>query len=156
LPNEFPPFRLERKASLCKPPTKYHSFRRAIRRVEYVRPKPVQCISVAHPNQLYVTDHFVATHNTVVALWALLCAVQTGMQGAIMAPTGVLAAQHGIHRGGRGGPLGGGGGLFGGPRVEVLTAATTGASRQRILDGGAAGEVHPLARTPPLLPAGGG
>jgi ATP-dependent DNA helicase RecG len=154
LPNEFPPFRLERKASLCKPLTKYHSFRRAIRRVEYVRRKPVQCISVAHPNQLYVTDHFVATHNTVVALWALLCAVQTGMQGAIMAPTEVLADQHGINLRGLLEPLGEGGGLFGGPRVEVLTAATTGASRQRILDGVAAGEVDLLVGTHALLSEG--
>src|SRR4029453_504972 len=135
LPNEFPPFRLERKASLCKPPTKYHSFRRAIRRVEYVRPKPVQCISVAHPNQLYVTDHFVATHNTVVALWALPGAAHPGVRGAIMAPTEGLADQHGITLRGLLEPLGEGGGLFGGPRVEAVRAGATGARRKRILDG---------------------
>ncbi|HSK36285.1 MAG TPA: LAGLIDADG family homing endonuclease, partial [Actinomycetota bacterium] len=33
LPNEFPPFRLDRKAHLCRPLTRYHSFRRGIRRV---------------------------------------------------------------------------------------------------------------------------
>ena len=154
LPNEYPPFRLERKARLWKPLTKYHSFRRGIRRVEYVRPKPVQCISVAHPNQLYVTDHFVATHNTVVALWALLCAVQSGMQGAIMAPTEVLADQHGINLRGLLEPLGEGGGLFGGPRVEVLTAATTGASRQRVLEGVASGEVDLVVGTHALLSEG--
>jgi ATP-dependent DNA helicase RecG len=154
LPSEYPPFRLERKARLWRPLTNYHSFRRAIRRVEYVRPKPVQCISVAHPNQLYVTDHFVATHNTVVALWALLCAVQSGAQGAIMAPTEVLADQHGINLRALLEPLGEGGGLFGGPRVEVLTAATTGAARQRILDGVAAGEVDLLVGTHALLSEG--
>jgi ATP-dependent DNA helicase RecG len=154
LPNEYPPFRLERKACLWKPLTKYHSFRRAIRRVEYVRPKPVQCISVAHPNQLYVTDDFVATHNTLVALWTLLCAVQSGVQGAIMAPTEVLADQHGINLRGLLEPLGEGGGLFGGPRVEVLTAATTGAARQRVLDGVAAGEVDLLVGTHALLSEG--
>jgi ATP-dependent DNA helicase RecG len=154
LPNEFPPFRLERKAVRWRPLTKDHSFRRAVRRIEYVRPKPVQCISVAHPNQLYVTDHFVATHNTVVALWTLLCAVQSGMQGAIMAPTEVLADQHGINLRALLEPLGEGGGLFGGPRVEVLTAATTGAARQRILDGVAAGEVDLLVGTHALLSEG--
>jgi ATP-dependent DNA helicase RecG len=154
LPNDYPPFRLERKARLVKPLTRYHSFRRAIRRIEYVRPKPVQCISVAHPSQLYITDHFVATHNTVVALWTLLCAVQSGMQGAIMAPTEVLADQHGINLRGLLEPLGEGGGLFGGPRVEVLTAATTGAARQRILDGVAAGEVDLLVGTHALLSEG--
>jgi ATP-dependent DNA helicase RecG len=154
LPNEYPPFRLERKARLWRPLTKYHSFRRGIRRIEYVRPKPVQCISVAHPNQLYVTDHFVATHNTLVALWTLLCAVQTGTQGAIMAPTEVLADQHGINLRGLLEPLGEGGGLFGGPRVEVLTAATTGAARQRVLEGVAAGEVDLLVGTHALLSEG--
>ncbi|HYN16664.1 MAG TPA: DEAD/DEAH box helicase, partial [Actinomycetes bacterium] len=76
----------------------------------------------------------VGSGKTLVALWALLCAVESGMQGAIMAPTEVLADQHGINLRGLLEPLGEGGGLFGGPRVEVLTAATTGAARQRILD----------------------
>jgi ATP-dependent DNA helicase RecG len=154
LPNEYPPFRLQRKARLCKPPTKYHSFRRGIRRIEYVRPEPVQCISVAHANQLYVTDHFVATHNTVVALWALLCAVQSGMQGAMMAPTEVLADQHGINLRALLEPLAEGGGLFGGPRVEVLTAATTGSARERILAGVADGEVDLVVGTHALLSEG--
>ena len=154
LPNDYLPFRLERKARLWKPLTKYHSFRRAIRRVEYVRPKPMQCISVAHPNQLYVTDHFVATHNTLVALWCLLCAVQSGMQGAIMAPTEVLADQHGINLRALLEPLGEGGGLFGGPRVEVLTAATTGATRERVLAGVESGEVDLVVGTHALLSEG--
>jgi ATP-dependent DNA helicase RecG len=89
-----------------------------------------------------------------VALWALLCAVQSGMQGAIMAPTEVLADQHGINLRGLLEPLGEGGGLFGGPRVEVLTAATTGAARQRILDATAAGEVDLLVGTHALLSEG--
>ena len=96
----------------------------------------------------------VGVGKTVVALWALLCAVQSGMQGAIMAPTEVLADQHGINLRGLLEPLGEGGGLFGGPRVEVLTAATTGASRQRILDGVAAGEVDLLVGTHALLSEG--
>jgi ATP-dependent DNA helicase RecG len=154
LPNDYPPFRLRRKADLFKPLPKHHHFRRAIRRIEYVGPRPVQCISVAHPNQLYVTDHFAVTHNTVVSLWALLCAVQSGAQGAIMAPTEVLADQHGINLRALLEPLGEGGGLFGGPRVEVLTAATTGANRQRILEGVAAGEVDLLVGTHALLSEG--
>jgi ATP-dependent DNA helicase RecG len=154
LPNLFRPFRLGRKARLCRPLTKYHSFRRAIRRVEYVGPKAVQCISVSHPNQLYVTDYFAATHNTLVALWCLLCAVQSGMQGAIMAPTEVLADQHGINLRALLQPLGEGGGLFGGPRVEVLTAATTGAARERVLAGVAGGEVDLVVGTHALLSEG--
>jgi len=154
LPNEYPPFRLRRKADLLRPLTKYHQFRRAIRSIQYVGPRPVQCISVAHPNQLYVTDNFAVTHNTLVALWTLLCAVQSGIQGAIMAPTEVLADQHGINLRGLLEPLGEGGGLFGGPRVEVLTAATTGASRQRVLEGVASGEVDLVVGTHALLSEG--
>jgi ATP-dependent DNA helicase RecG len=96
----------------------------------------------------------VGSGKTLVALWALLCAVQSGMQGAIMAPTEVLADQHGINLRGLLEPLGEGGGLFGGPRVEVLTAAITGAARQRILEGVAAGEVDLLVGTHALLSEG--
>jgi ATP-dependent DNA helicase RecG len=96
----------------------------------------------------------VGSGKTLVALWALLCAVQSGMQGAIMAPTEVLADQHGINLRGLLEPLGEGGGLFGGPRVEVLTAGITGAARQRILEGVAAGEVDLLVGTHALLSEG--
>ncbi|MEO6089922.1 MAG: helicase-related protein, partial [Umezawaea sp.] len=67
---------------------------RAIREVEFVGRKPVQCISIAHRDQLYVTDHFVVTHNTMVALRAMLQVVDSGRQAAMLAPTEVLAAQH--------------------------------------------------------------
>ena len=96
----------------------------------------------------------VGSGKTIISLWTLLCAVQSGMQGAIMAPTEVLADQHGINLRGLLEPLGEGGGLFGGPRVEVLTAATTGAARQRILDAVAAGEVDLLVGTHALLSEG--
>lgn len=32
--------------------------------VEYVRDEPVQCISVDHPDHLYITDNMIPTHNT--------------------------------------------------------------------------------------------
>jgi ATP-dependent DNA helicase RecG len=94
LPNEFSPFRLKRKADLVKVRTKYVAPVRAIRAVEHIGRKPVQCISIAHPDQLYVTDHFVVTHNTLVALRAMLQTVDAGKQAAMLAPTEVLAAQH--------------------------------------------------------------
>lgn len=74
--------------------TEYEKPVRAIRAVEFAGRKPVQCISIAHPDQLYVTDHFVVTHNTMVALRAMLQAVDAGRQSAMLAPTEVLAAQH--------------------------------------------------------------
>jgi ATP-dependent DNA helicase RecG len=96
----------------------------------------------------------VGSGKTLVALWCLLCAVQSGMQGAIMAPTEVLADQHGINLRALLQPLGEGGGLFGGPRVEVLTAATTGAARERVLAGVADGEVDLVVGTHALLSEG--
>ncbi|HEU4397035.1 MAG TPA: ATP-dependent DNA helicase RecG [Actinomycetota bacterium] len=96
----------------------------------------------------------VGSGKTLVALWDLLCAVQSGMQGAIMAPTEVLADQHGINLRALLAPLGEGGGLFGGPRVEVLTAATTGSSRERVLAGVAGGDVDLVVGTHALLSEG--
>jgi ATP-dependent DNA helicase RecG len=156
LPNEYPPFRLERKARLFKPRTKYQHFRRAIRRIEYIGQQPVQCISVSHPNQLYITDHFTVTHNTLVALWLLLAAVQSGFQGAIMAPTEVLADQHFINLRALLEPLGEGGGLFGGPRLALLTASTSASTRQRLLAEVAAGDVDIVVGTHALLSEGVG
>jgi ATP-dependent DNA helicase RecG len=94
LPPEYRPFRLRRKAELLKPRTKYADPAKAIIGIERVGRQSVQCISVKHPNQLYVTDHFTTTHNTVVALYAMLRAVESGHQAALMAPTETLAEQH--------------------------------------------------------------
>jgi hypothetical protein len=63
LPGHLNPFRLIRKADKYRPRIKY-PIRRAITRVEPCGRKPMQCISVAHPSQLYVTSDFVVTHNT--------------------------------------------------------------------------------------------
>ena len=108
----------------------------------------------------------VGSGKTLVSLQMLLAAVQSGFQGAIMAPTEVLADQHfinlralldGLDQAGRtseqptsDGRLFG----FAGPRVEVLTAATTGAARERLLAAVAAGEVDILVGTHALLSEG--
>ncbi|MGV4988289.1 helicase-related protein [Streptomyces sp. NRAIS4] len=94
LPDGYPPFRLTRKAERVGPRPKDDTFRRGIRSVEHVGRKPVQCISVAHPGHAYVTDHFTVTHNTMVALRAMLAVVDAGGQAAMLAPTEVLAQQH--------------------------------------------------------------
>ncbi|MEU9391513.1 helicase-related protein [Streptomyces sp. NPDC048324] len=94
LPDEYAPFRLTRKAERVHPRPKYNTFRRGVRAVEYVGRKPVQCISVAHPSRAYVTDNFTVTHNTMVALRAMLATVDAGGQAAMLAPTEVLAQQH--------------------------------------------------------------
>ncbi|UUU25166.1 helicase-related protein [Streptomyces sp. DSM 40750] len=94
LPEEHAPFRLTHKADRVRARPKDNTFRRGIRAVEQVGRKPVQCISVAHPSRAYVTDNFTVTHNTMVALRAMLATVDAGGQAAMLAPTEVLAQQH--------------------------------------------------------------
>ncbi|MEV0173996.1 helicase-related protein [Streptomyces sp. NPDC050803] len=94
LPDEHTPFRLTHKAEGLRPRPEHNTFRRGITAVEYVGRKPVQCISVAHPSHAYVTDNFTVTHNTMVALRAMLATVDAGGQAAMLAPTEVLAQQH--------------------------------------------------------------
>lgn len=71
LPAGFAPFRLSRKANLYVGRSKY-PLRRAIVRIEPGVMKPMQCISVAHERQLYVTENFVVTHNTLVMVSAAM------------------------------------------------------------------------------------
>ncbi|WP_336050034.1 helicase-related protein [Streptomyces sp. CA2R101] len=111
-------------------------FGRTIRAIEYVGRKPVQCISVRHPDHAYVTDHFTVTHNTMVALRAMLGVVDSGGQAAMLAPTEVLAQQH--HRSitemmgelAEGGMLGG---AEQGTKVVLLTGSMGAAARRQAL-----------------------
>ena len=97
----------------------------------------------------------VGSGKTVVALAALLLAVQGGYQGALMAPTEVLAEQH--HLGSR--PLlskltvASEGSLTGDRpvRVELLTNRTGAADRRHLAEGLRAGEVDIVIGTHALL-----
>ena len=98
----------------------------------------------------------VGAGKTVVAVAALLTAVQGGHQGAFMAPTEVLAEQHlasmrplldGITVPDDGASLFGERPLT----VEVLTNRVTGKERQRVLGALAAGEVDVLVGTHALI-----
>jgi ATP-dependent DNA helicase RecG len=138
LPDEYAPFRLARKAERVRTKPKYNTFRRGIRAVEYVGRKPVQCISVAHPSHAYVTDNFTVTHNTMVALRAMLAVVDAGGQAAMLAPTEVLAQQHHRSITEMMGELAEGGMLGGAERATKVTLLTgsmgTAARRQALLD----------------------
>ncbi len=101
----------------------------------------------------------VGAGKTVVAVVALLTAVQGGHQGAFMAPTEVLADQHFTSIG----PLlegitvpDDGASLFGERplTIELLTNKVTGKERQRILAALAAGEVDLLVGTHALIQEG--
>jgi ATP-dependent DNA helicase RecG len=74
----------------------------------------------------------VGSGKTVVALAALLAAMQSGHQGALMVPTEVLAEQHFAAVRALLGDLEGLGGMAGGEvRVELLTSRVKGGSRGR-------------------------
>jgi RecG-like helicase len=72
---------------------KTFSYNKKIVSLKYVGEKETQCIKIDHPQSLYITDNFTATHNTVVATLTLLGAIESGQQAALMAPTEILATQ---------------------------------------------------------------
>lgn len=106
----------------------------------------------------------VGAGKTVVAVSALLVAVQGGHQGALMAPTEVLAEQHALVvralLDGFAVASSGGDDLFsvaGGERelrVELLTNRTSAAERRRILDGLSSGAVDLVIGTHALIQEG--
>ena len=81
----------------------------------------------------------VGAGKTVVALMALLCAVEAGGQGVMMAPTEILARQHlqGLK------PLAEAAGVV----IEILTGRDKGSERQAKLDALAKGDIHILVGT---------
>ncbi len=84
----------------------------------------------------------VGSGKTVVALAALLGAVQSGHQGAFMVPTEVLAEQHITAVRALLGDLEGPGGMAGGlVRVELLTSKVKGKARTAVLAGLASGDI---------------
>jgi len=94
----------------------------------------------------------VGSGKTVVALAALLAAVQGGHQGALMVPTEVLAEQHFAAVRALLGDLEGPGGMAGGEvRVELLTSRVKGKARTAVLDGLATGAVGIVVGTHSLL-----
>jgi ATP-dependent DNA helicase RecG len=94
----------------------------------------------------------VGSGKTVVALAALLAAVQSGHQGALMVPTEVLAEQHFSAVRALLGDLEGPGGMFGpSVRVELLTSKVKGKARQAVLDGLASGDIGIVVGTHALL-----
>jgi len=106
----------------------------------------------------------VGAGKTVVAVSALLVAVQGGHQGALMAPTEVLAEQHALgvraQLAGLTVPSVGGDDLFASAgldrelRIELLTNRTTAAERRRILGGLSSGAVDLVIGTHALIQEG--
>lgn len=62
-------FRLPRKKDSANDDHQYsESLRLGVEAIEFVGRKEAQCISIEHPDRLYVTDNFIPTHNTLTAM----------------------------------------------------------------------------------------
>lgn len=64
------PFRLERKIK-ASTGIKGEYSERYIEKIEYTGRENCQCIMIGHPDQLYITDNYIVTHNTTVSLHQL-------------------------------------------------------------------------------------
>jgi phosphate starvation-inducible PhoH-like protein len=65
------PFSLSRKADIYTPKTKYPPHRYIVD-IEKVSEKECQCIMVEDEQHLYLTNDFIVTHNTYMALYAAM------------------------------------------------------------------------------------
>ena len=90
LPPHILPFRLRRKADVYVPKSKYLP-RRVIRSITPVGFKQVQCISVDSPDDLYLTNHCILTHNTYTLRRIIEQFVEWNKLIALAAPTGKAA-----------------------------------------------------------------
>jgi ATP-dependent DNA helicase RecG len=98
-----------------------------------------------HPmNRLLQGD--VGSGKTIVALLAMLLAIESGFQAAIMAPTEILAEQHYLTMYRLVAPLG--------VRVALLTSALKGARRRPLQEAISAGEVDLVIGTHALIQEG--
>ena len=90
MPEGLNPFRLPRKAEMYRGRVKYQTTR-AIVDVVSLGELEMQCISVDSPDHLYVTDHFIVTHNTLQVIAQLLHRKQVdgAAPALVIAPTSV-------------------------------------------------------------------
>lgn len=71
LPPYINPFHLSRKYNLVKPKTRYQPIRYIVN-VELVKQEECQCILIDSPSHLYLTNNFIVTHNTLLAVYIAL------------------------------------------------------------------------------------
>ena len=83
------PFLLNRKAKAFKPRTKYPPAR-SIRNIEQVEDREMVCIKVDAPDELFVVDGFIVTHNTLIQVeWSQLLFHRLKIRTLIIAPLSV-------------------------------------------------------------------
>jgi replicative DNA helicase len=78
MPSWQNPFRLPRKAERFSEVVRQHEPYRKVVSVDLVRTDAAQCITIDHPDQLYVTRNFVVTHNSWLNLLFVKAAVMQG------------------------------------------------------------------------------
>lgn len=83
LPLDIAPFTLSKKMDEFKLEGKRKPCR-YIASVDYVGKKEAQCILIDSPDHLYVTDDFIVTHNTLIALAAALQQLEDGIYDRII------------------------------------------------------------------------
>ena len=77
LPGDIQPFRLQRKLNKYIPKTKYQPAR-FITGIEFVGNLEGKCIKVEAQDSLYLTENFIVTHNTLVAIGYMSHCFETG------------------------------------------------------------------------------
>lgn len=58
---------LKRKKDLLPDNYQYRDLKLSVERIEYSRNVETQCIMIDHPDHLYITNDYIATHNTAIA-----------------------------------------------------------------------------------------
>jgi len=97
LPNDFeyPIFKLKRKQDCIRNKKYDWGRRRGIAKVEFIGKEEAQCIQVNNADHLYLTDHFIPTHNTIVTgiylSWYLL--FNTDKNLMVLSNTGTTTAE---------------------------------------------------------------
>ena len=84
-------FTLQRKLSRCKPRENYA--RLTFDDISFEKEGESQCIFVSHPSHLYITDDFIVTHNTTIALNLVEYMVDTYKEDAIFISTEMTRAK---------------------------------------------------------------
>jgi len=91
MPEGMAPFRVASKAARFRPRTKYPPAR-AIDTIEPAGESECVCIAVDAPDHLYVTEHYIVTHNTLQTISAIMAAIdfKPDYKVLVAAPTSLL------------------------------------------------------------------
>lgn len=64
-------FTLEHKKDRAQPTQYSNDLKLRIKSIERIKDRPTQCISIDHPDRLFITDDFIVTHNTYMSLYTM-------------------------------------------------------------------------------------